>query len=107
MHQPNNYEILNRKNQIYIRRFRNDLSRFQRKVHKGGGIGVWSYITYHGLGPLLVYDMRLNSIKYIDILETNLPKAFQKFPSHQVQQILYQQDSCLSNDTRIFQKKRS
>ena len=40
-----NYEILNRKNRIYIRRFRNDSSRFQlsqRRVHKGGGIGVWS-----------------------------------------------------------------
>ena len=74
-----NYEILNRKNRIYIHRFRNDPSRFQRsqrRVHKGGGIGVWSYITCHGLGPLVVYDGRLNSIKYIDILETNLPTAF-------------------------------
>ena len=48
-----NYEILNRKNRIYIRRFRNDPSRFQRsqrRVHKGGGIGVCWYITCHGLG---------------------------------------------------------
>ena len=36
-----NYEILNRKNQIYIRRFRHDLTRFERsqqRVHRGGGI---------------------------------------------------------------------
>ena len=36
-----NYEVLNRKNQIYIRRFRNDRTRFERsqkRVHKGGGI---------------------------------------------------------------------
>ena len=40
-----NYEVLNRKNRIYIRRFRNDRSRFERsqkRVHKGGGIRVCS-----------------------------------------------------------------
>ena len=36
-----NYEVLNRKNRIYICRFRNDRTRFelsQKRVHKGGGI---------------------------------------------------------------------
>ena len=36
-----NYEILNRKNRIYIRRFRHDPTRFERSqqcVHRGGGI---------------------------------------------------------------------
>ena len=36
-----NYEILNRKNRIYIRLFRHDPTRFQRsqqRVHRGGGI---------------------------------------------------------------------
>ena len=36
-----NYEILNRKNLIYIRRFRHDPTRFERSqqhVHRGGGI---------------------------------------------------------------------
>ena len=36
-----NYEVLNRKNRIYIRRFRNDRTRFERlqkRVHKGGVI---------------------------------------------------------------------
>ena len=38
-----NYEILNRKNRIYIRRFRHDSTRFehsQQRVHRGGGIGL-------------------------------------------------------------------
>ncbi|CAM4917149.1 unnamed protein product [Rotaria socialis] len=38
-----NLEILNRKNRIYIRRFRNGLKRFERsqpRVHKGGGVGI-------------------------------------------------------------------
>ena len=36
-----NYEILNRKNRMYIRRFRHDptrLERSQQRVHRGGGI---------------------------------------------------------------------
>ena len=36
-----NYEILNRKNRIYIRRFRHDPTRFehsQQRVHRGGDI---------------------------------------------------------------------
>jgi hypothetical protein len=40
-----NYEILNRKNRIYIRRFRHDpgrLYRSQQRVHKGGGICLCS-----------------------------------------------------------------
>ena len=40
-----NYEILNRKNRIYIRRYRHDPGRFhrsQQRVHKGGGICLYS-----------------------------------------------------------------
>ena len=36
-----NYEILNQKNRIYIRRFRHDSTRFERsqqRVHRGGAI---------------------------------------------------------------------
>ena len=36
-----NYEILNRKNRIYVRRFRHDPTRFERSqqcVHRGGSI---------------------------------------------------------------------
>ncbi|CAF1559073.1 unnamed protein product [Adineta ricciae] len=55
--------------------------------------GVWSYITCHGLGPLIIYDGRLNSLQYINILDDHLSTAFQKFPSTQLQKILYQQDN--------------
>ena len=48
-----NYEILNRKNRIYIRHFRHDPTRFERsqqRVHRGGGIINVShkliYLTY-------------------------------------------------------------
>ncbi|CAF4848952.1 unnamed protein product, partial [Rotaria magnacalcarata] len=91
-----NFEILNRKNRIYTRRFRKDLKRFERsqpRVHKGGalkkkkystklkkcGVGIWSYLTCHGLGPIVFYDGSLNSDKYIDILDQHLPTAYEKF----------------------------
>ena len=48
-----NYKILNRKNRIYICRFRHDPTRFERsqqRVHRGGGIINVShkliYLTY-------------------------------------------------------------
>ena len=47
-----NYEILNRKNRIYIRCFRHDPTRFERsqqRVHRGGIINVshkFIYLTY-------------------------------------------------------------
>ena len=48
-----NYEILNRKNRIYIRRFRHDptrIERSQQRVHRGGGIinvlQKFIYLTY-------------------------------------------------------------
>ena len=48
-----NYEILNRKNRIYIRRFRHDTALFERsqqRVHREGGIinvsHKFIYLTY-------------------------------------------------------------
>ena len=91
-----NYEVLNRKNRIYIRRFFNDRTRFegsQKRVHKGGGIGVWLYIIWYELGPWVIFNGRLNSIKYIDILEDHLSTALEKLPSEKLSKILYQHDN--------------
>ncbi|CAF5159686.1 unnamed protein product, partial [Rotaria magnacalcarata] len=88
--------ILNRKNRSYIRRFRNDLKRFkwsQPRVRKGGGVGIWSYLTCHGLGPIVFYDGSLNSDKYIDILDQHLPTAYEKFLPQSPRKILLQQDN--------------
>ena len=49
-----NYEVLNRKNRIYFRRFRTDRTRFERsqkRTHRGGGLGIchlsWMCTTHH------------------------------------------------------------
>ncbi|CAF1252565.1 unnamed protein product [Rotaria magnacalcarata] len=107
-----NFEILNRKNRIYIRRFRNDLKRFERsqqRVHTSVGVGIGSYLTCHGLGPLVFYDGSLNSDKYIDILDKYLPTAFEKFLPHSSHEILLQQDNArphVSIKTRKYFKKK-
>ena len=107
-----NFEILNRKNRIYIRRFRNDLKRFERsqpRVHKGGGVGIWSYLTCHSLGPMVFYDGSLNSDKYIDILDQHLPTAYEKFLPQSSRKILLQQDNAcphVSIKTRKYFKKK-
>jgi transposase len=53
-----NYEVLNRKNRLYIRRFRNDRTRFQRfqkRVHQGGGICTCT--TYIHLSNEHIYQV--------------------------------------------------
>ena len=107
-----NYEILNRKSRVHIRRFRHDPTRFERsqqRVHRGGGIGVWSYITCHGLELLVIYDGCLNSFICIDLLEKYLPTIFQKFSLEQSHKILYQQDNAgphVSYMTEEYLKKK-
>ncbi|CAF5013827.1 unnamed protein product [Rotaria magnacalcarata] len=92
--------------------FRNDLKRherFQPRVHRGGGLGIWSYITYNDLGPLVFFNGRLYSDKYIEILENNLPNVFEKFSSEQSKKFLYQQDNARphtsAKTSKYFKKK--
>ena len=58
-----------------------------------GEFGQPLYITCHGLGPLVIFDGRLNSIKNIYILEIYLPTAFQKYSPAQLPKIFYQDDN--------------
>ena len=46
---------------------------------------------------MIIFDERLNSIKYIDIRETYLPTAFQKYSSTQLPKIFYQDDNARSH----------
>ncbi|CAM4753444.1 unnamed protein product [Rotaria magnacalcarata] len=78
-------------------------------VHRGGGLGIWSYITYNDLKPLVFFNGRLYSDKYIEILENNLPNVFEKFSSEQSKKFLYQQDNARphtsAKTSKYFKKK--
>ena len=58
---------------------------------------------------MVIFDGRLNSIKYIDILETYLPTAFQRYPPVQLPKILYQHDNArphVSTMTKSYLKRK-
>ena len=64
----------------------------------------------HGPGPLIVFDGRLNSLKYIDLLEEHLPTALKRFPNNQLNDIFYQHDNArphVSNMAQSFFKKNN
>ncbi|CAF2901996.1 unnamed protein product [Rotaria sp. Silwood2] len=85
-----------RHSKLTDRRFQKDFKRFeqsQQRIHRSGDVGIWSYLTCHGLGPLVFYDGPLNSDKYIDILDKHLPTALDKFLPQSSHEILLQQDN--------------
>ena len=66
-------------------------------------------ITCHAPRPLVIFDGRLNSTKYVYILETYLPTAFQKYPPVQLSKIFYQHDNArlrMSTLTKNFLKRK-
>ena len=59
---------------------------------------------------LIVFDGRLNSLKYIDLLEEHLPTALKRFPNNQLNDIFYQHDNArphVSKMTQGFFKKNN
>ena len=96
----------------YFRRFCTDrtrIERAQKRTDREGGLSVWSFIMYHGPGFLSVFDGRLSSLKYIDLLEEPLPTALKRFPNNQLNDIIYQQDNVrphLSKMTQDFVKEK-
>ena len=86
-----------------------DLNDHKSEFTKVMILGFDPYIKCHALRPLFIFDARLNSIKYIDILETYLPTAFQKYPPVQLSKILYQDDNArphVSPMTKTYLKRK-
>ena len=108
-----NSEVVNRSNRIYFQRFRTDRTRSeqsQKRTHRGGDLSLWSFITCHGPGLLIIFDGCLNSLEYIDLLEEHLLTALKGFPNNQLNDIIYQQDNVpphLSKMTQGFFKKNN
>jgi transposase len=71
-----NFEIINRKSKVLIRRFSNEKYSNRAVVPRlqggGGSIGIWGCITFNGTGLHTLYDGRLNAERYIEILENAL-----------------------------------
>ena len=78
------FELVNRNNRIYIRRYAHDKRRLERSqpyTHQGGGLSIWGCLTYYGLSNLVFYEGKMNSSKYIEIVDANLPSIFNLLPA--------------------------
>ncbi|CAF5195490.1 unnamed protein product, partial [Rotaria magnacalcarata] len=57
--------------------------RFQPRVHRGGGLGIWSYITYNDLGPISNMAQLEEALKTVwaEISKDVTRKLFQSMPT--------------------------
>ena len=106
------FELINRKNKIYIRRYRHDKTRKQRsqpRTHRGGGLSVSGWMTYYGFSELLFYDGTIDSTAYIEIVRKQFPSALARFPTGEKQNVMLQQDNArphVSRKTKNFFEKQ-
>ena len=78
-----NFEVLNQKNRIYIRRFRNDRTRFERsqeRVHKSSGIVYVSHLCIKHLHYISRYILKrkniFSSMRYREVYNFGNPCIF-------------------------------
>jgi hypothetical protein len=71
------FELVNRKNRVYVRRLSTEKEcqfNFQpRKQGGGGSVSLWGCFAAAGTGPLVFYTGRLNSSAYINVIKNTLP----------------------------------
>ena len=98
-----NIEVDNRKNRICIRRTSvekyNQDCIIQRAKQGSCSIGIWCCMIYYGLGIHCIFDGRLNSTRYIQILNENLIESMEKL--RQVQPFIFQQDNAPCHRAKI------
>lgn len=90
-----NIEVDNRKNRIRIRRMTsekyNEECIIKRTKQGSGSIGIWCCMSYYGLGVFSIFDGRLNSHRYVDILGNNLLPSMDLL--QQDEPFIFQQDN--------------
>lgn len=62
--------------------------------HGGGSIMIWGCMTADGVGEMFVCEGRMNSVKYIEVLETALlPSLTSLFGDTNLDGVIFQQDN--------------
>ncbi|CAF3104019.1 unnamed protein product, partial [Rotaria sp. Silwood2] len=101
------FQLINRKNRIYVRRHHRDPQRYnhtQVRVHTGCGVGVWSYLTSNGVGNLVFYNGSLDSYEYINILKQHLKTAYNNFATNGQTKNLLPYDNGRSHTSKLTQE---
>ncbi|CAF0973656.1 unnamed protein product [Brachionus calyciflorus] len=107
-----NIEFKDRKKRICMRKAiaekHNQDCIIQRTKQGSGSIGIWCCMSCYGLGIHCIFDGRLNSTRYIQILNENLIESMEKL--RQDQPFIFQQDNapCLGPEiaTKWFTDKK-
>ncbi|MDQ5930221.1 MAG: hypothetical protein QG594_2008 [Bacteroidota bacterium] len=98
-----NYELVNRKSKIRVKRLRNEAynPRFcQPRLQGGGGsVGIWGCISHKGTGISEVYTGRINQHLYKNTLENALLPS-SELMYNQEQSWLFQQDGASAHTAR-------
>ena len=91
-----NFEVVNRKARIRVRRHPHDKpsERFNKSRLQGGGgsVGFWGCITSQGVGSFYIYDGRLKQYDYIEILQNSMLPTKKKYFRNR-KDCLFQQDN--------------
>ncbi|CAF0969490.1 unnamed protein product [Brachionus calyciflorus] len=74
----------------------------QRTKQRSGSIWIWCCMSYYGLDIDCIFDGRLNSTRYIQILNENLIESMEKI--HQDQLFIFQQDNAPCHKAKIIIK---
>lgn len=102
------FELINRKNRRYVRRFSIEFNQpfcFAPKMQGGGGsLSVWGCFTAHGPGPLVFYEGRLNAHRYIDLLEGELPAYRDQIYGSDPESSFFQQDNAPCHKAKATMK---
>ena len=97
-----NVEVDHRKCRIMLRRTtkeRFDKSCIQQRTKQGSGsIGIWACMTYNGVGFFKLFDGRLNSETYIDILGDYLLPSIDLLQGNE--KLTFQQDNAPCHKSR-------
>ena len=99
-----NFEVLNRKAKFWFWRKKNPSTRFNlirpRTQGGGGSIGIWGCINASGAGMASIYDGRLNSERYQNILSDNLQPSLDLFELRD--DYIFQQDNAPCHTSRLI-----
>jgi hypothetical protein len=96
---------MNRKAKFWFWRKKNPSTRFSfirsRTQGGGGSVGIWGCINVSGTGMTTIYNGRLNSERYQDILIENLQPSLDLFSLGT--DYIFQQDNAPCHTSRMLQ----
>ena len=101
-----NIEVDSRKGRVMLRRKpeerMNESCLLKRTKQGSGSIGIWACINYQGAGFFHIFDGRLNSQSYCEILGEKLLPSIDLF-QREGHQLIFQQDNAPCHSAKIVQ----